>query len=404
MKFKTGLTLATLLAGPYLSANAQSVPDTTASRFTLSGFGTLGLVRASNPDADPLRDVSQPEGATQKWSARTDSIVGVQGNLRLQPELEVVTQVVSHYRQDGSFRPEVTWAFAKFEPNPRLQFRAGRVGTEFLMQSDSRMVGYSYLPVRPNIDYFGGVPINYADGADAQVRWPAGDGVVRASVFVGVAREKLRTYETNGSPVTKASLGYDQGAWQFRYIHARSRLANSNESMRPLLGALTASGASRFAQSMDFKGSASAYNSLGTSYDDGTWQAQLAINAIQHETSAIENSQAGYLLVGRRMGNWSPFVIFSRSKSAAKQLDTGLVGPNFSQLNQAVKVLSTRSHLDSQTLSLGARWDFARNMDLKFQIDRSTGGSPPASLLYGDVKPGWNGKTTLLSVALDFVF
>lgn len=402
------LTSLTMMAAVLIlscrPAFSQQTADTAPSRFTVNGFGTLGAARTSNPDAELLRDVSQPDGAGRQWSAKIDSILGVQGTWRLNPDLEVVTQVVSHYRQNGSFTPEVTWAFAKYDANPRLQFRVGRIGTEFLMQSDSRMVGYSYLPVRPNVDFFGGIPINYADGADAQVRWPLGDGVLRAGVFTGVARENLRTYNTNGSPTRKASIGYDAGPWQLRYIHARARLANGIDSMTPLLGTLNAMGAGAVAQSLEFKGSLSAYNSLGISYDDGTWQAQVAADAIAHQTASIENSKAGYVLLGRRLGSWSPFVGYSLSKSNPKPLNTGLTGPNFTALNQALTLVPARSHQDGQTFTLGARWDFTRNMDIKFQLDRTRGGTPPTSLLFSNVQPGWNGKTTVLSVALDFVF
>jgi len=408
MNFKASIALGwavcAMLLLPCLPAQAEQAAEAAAPAVTLSGFGTLGLARASNPDAEPLRDVSQPEGITRRWSARTDSILGLQGNLRLRSDLEVVMQVVSHYRENSSFNPELTWAFAKYEPNPRLRLRAGRIGTEFLMQSDSRMVGYSYLPVRPNMDFFGGIPINYADGADAQVSWPMGDGVLRATVFAGVAREKLLSYNTNTSPVKKASIGYDQGPWQFRYIHARSRLANSIDNMGPLLTTLNALGASAVAQSLDFKGSLSTYDSVGATYDDGTWQAQAAINTIRHQTTSIENSRAAYLLVGRRMGAWSPYTVYSHSKSTPRSLDTGLQGPNFTQLNQSLVAISARSHMDGKTLTLGARWDFAHNMDLKFQVDRTTGGTSPTTLNYNNVQPGWNGKTTILSVALDFVF
>ena len=70
---------------------------------------------------------------------------GVQANWQASPEVELVTQVVSRYRYDESRSPEVMWAFAKWEPDPRLALRAGRIGADFMMMADSRLVGYSYL-------------------------------------------------------------------------------------------------------------------------------------------------------------------------------------------------------------------------------------------------------------------
>ncbi|EKE16966.1 MAG: hypothetical protein ACD_10C00694G0001 [uncultured bacterium] len=62
-----------------------------------------------------------------------------------------------------------------------------------------------------------------------------------------------------------------------------------------------------------------------------------------------------------------------------------------------------QTHQDRRTITLGARWDFAHNMDLKAQIDWIKGDAS-SIFLYESVKPGWNGQTTLFSVALDFIF
>ena len=59
--------------------------------------------------------------------------------------------------------------------------------------------------------------------------------------------------------------------------------------------------------------------------------------------------------------------------------------------------------MDSETFTLGTRWDFRRNMALKTQVDLVRGGKS-VSMLVDDTDPGWNGKTTMVSVSLDFVF
>jgi hypothetical protein len=119
-----------------------------APDLVLHGFGTLALARSDNGNAEFVRDLSQPNGVGRNWSAKNDTVFGLQANYRLNGLVEAVVQGVSHYRYDGSFSPELTWAFLKFEPTPGVMLRAGRYGTEFFMLADSRSVGYSYLTVR----------------------------------------------------------------------------------------------------------------------------------------------------------------------------------------------------------------------------------------------------------------
>lgn len=363
----------------------------------------MGVARSSNGNAEFLRDGSQPKGISNEWSARNDTILGLQANYRINQDAEIAVQGVSHYRYDGSFTPDLTRAFLKYSINPRLALRVGRIGTEFLMLSDSRMVDYAYLTVRPSVEFFGGVPIHYGDGVDAQVRWPIGDGILSSEFFAGFAREKLPYYELNNSRSLKWSLGYQQGSWQFRYIYAQSRLANDIPNLNDLRTTLSAVGADSAANALSLSGSLSRYHSLGAAYDDGNWQLQAAINAVNHDFVMFEDSRAAYVIVSHRFGQISPFVGYARGMSKAKNLDTGLPAAFFSDLNTGVANVLKRTHQDQRTITLGARWDFARNMDLKVQLDLIKGNAS-SIFLYENVKPGWNGQTNLLSVALDFVF
>lgn len=394
-------TALAALASAFLAAPAAaSAPE--APALVLRGFGTLGLARSTSAEAQFLRDISQPKGASRDWSGRIDSIAGLQLNYRAGETAEVVLQGVSHYRYDGSFRPELTWAFLKYDPNPRISLRLGRIGTEFMMQSDSRMVGYAYLPVRPPVEYFGAIP-NYGDGADLQLRWPVGEGVLRGRFAMGIAKERIPLYDLDGSQLREASIGYEGGPWQVRYIRARNRFAQDIPSLAPLRASLASVGAADAADALGLAGTLTRFQSLGVAYDDGSWQMQAAASEIRHGTVMFENLRAAYGIVGYRFGSITPFIGYSRGSSTPKSLDTGLPQPFFGPLNDAVATVLRSSHLRRSTYTLGARWDFARNMDLKAQVD-FVRGDASSLLLTADPRPGWNGRTNVYSLALDFVF
>ena len=105
------------------------------------------------------------------------------------------------------------------------------------------------------------------------------------------------------------------------------------------------------------------------------------------------------------MGNVTPFVSYARAKSLHKTLDTGLsaFNPYAPMLNGAVTHAIQMSNVDSQTLSLGARWDVRRNVDLKAQVDFVRAGEG-SNLLLLNAPPDSDYKATVFSLSLDFVF
>ena len=95
----------------------------TSDEFTLQGFGTAGMARTTTRDVEFVRDLSQPRGISDSWSLQNDSVIGVQGVWRINPQLEAVVQAMSRYSYNGSFNPELSWAYVKYEPTPNLSLR-----------------------------------------------------------------------------------------------------------------------------------------------------------------------------------------------------------------------------------------------------------------------------------------
>src|SRR6185369_16058780 len=197
------LAVLGLMFSPLAMAEAEPA-------FTVHGFGTLGAARTTSENVEFVRDISQPRGARTKWDGRTDSVLGLQANWRIAPELEAVVQGVSRYRYDRTFTPEIACAYLKYDPTPALSLRGGRLGTEFFMLADSRLVGYSYLTVRPPGDFFWYLPFYSIDGADALLTVSLGESVLRGKVFYGISDGSIpladRQWKIDGSPLMGAYL------------------------------------------------------------------------------------------------------------------------------------------------------------------------------------------------------
>lgn len=388
--FAIAILLVQLLVAPQVAANEESA-------FSLHGFGTLGLARTTGNQAEFVRDLSQPRGATDHWDARVDSVLGLQANWQLTPQLEAVIQATSRYRYDRTFTPEISWAFLKYDPNPQLSLRAGRLGTEFFMLADSRLVGYSYLPVRPPGDFFWYLPFYAIDGADLAMTVPVGEDVLRGKVYYGVSDANIpladKQWKIDGSAMAGGYLDYQAGAWLFRLSYANIRFSHEMPIDDVLAAYLPPAQAAQASQYLTTANTRSHYYSLGAIYDSGPWLFQLMLNKIKQGSNIFQSSEGGYVLAGYRIAQVTPYLGYSWIHSDSRG----------NTLNPVVASIMADSHADQNTTILGARWDFAHNMAIKAQWDAIRG--EPASIFpYRQERAAWTGKTDVFSVTMDFVF
>ena len=398
------LPLAGLADGAEAAADGKAAASgearpTSGPSIKLSGFGTLGLAHSDNDSAQYVRDLSQPDGLKSGWSGKTDSNLGLQANVRFNAENELVIQGVSRYRYDGTYNPELTWAFLRHDFSPDVSARVGRLGTEFYMLADSRLIGYSNLTVRPPPDYFGSLVISYFDGADASAATRMGSGLLRGKVFAGYLAETVPfaenlTWNLKGSATFGGFVEYLDGPWQVRLSHAQFRFQHEDP-----LNELAGFNIKGLVPELTVKDKWAYYDSLGVVYDKGPLQVQAMYGQINQQSELYEDSWQAYAIAGYRVGEVTPYVGYSRVKSHASRLSTPLPPP----LNSFVSQLISATHSDQHTNFFGARWDFRPNMALKAQADIIHGTSDSV-FPFRNATPDWNGRMTVYSVVLDFVF
>lgn len=381
---------------------------------TLGGFGTLGGAYNANGEAEFIRDRSQPEGVSEgRFDLGLDSRLGVQVNWRPNEPLEGVLQLVAKRRYDGTYRPQVSWAFLGYAFDPDSHLRVGRLGYDVYLMSDSRDVGYSYLWVRPPADYFGLVHYSHIDGLDLTVSHVFGDGVLKGKLFAGLLNESGTSpqgadYEMQGSPLWGGYLDYQLPHWQVRTGIGFMRLRHEFPVYAPLLDALRETGvpqAAALADDLNVAGKDFRFVSTGIVYDAGPLQSQFQLRYLWSETPSYADNVAGYWSLGYRLRGWTPYLVYSRIKSTHRHLDTGLseAEPAYDAINEGVEQVVQATQADQDTLSLGARFDIATNAALKLQVDWIHSRDNP-SVLWLDPSPEWNGRATLFSATLDFVF
>ena len=407
LKFST-LTLAFLCA-----QNAASAGE---NDYTITGFGTLGVSHSDTRQADIVRDLSQSSGVgyTRQTDAGIDSNLGLQINRSFSDNFDAGIQVVSR-KGTNDFQPEVTWAYAQYNPGDHFQLRAGRLGFDVYMLADSRNIGYSYTWVRPPVDFFGRLIVSYFDGVDTVLSRPVGNGTLKAKVFYGLAREKIylsspgQYFPLNTSKLSGGHLEYQQRVWTFRVGYTELKLANEYPPFTSVLTSLQSLSmisdpiaAARITDQLSTQGKKVRYTSIGAVFDQGPLQAQLMLGRIESDSVLLQNSDAAYLTMSYRTKKWTPYATISASRQQGedKRLTAdATLPPRLTALYSQVNKQLTPN--GQQTLTAGVRYDLGDNANIKVQLDHIRS---QKHFLVRNPQEGWDGHANLLSVAYNFVF
>ncbi|UAW97392.1 porin [Halopseudomonas nanhaiensis] len=386
-----GLTLLLSAAG-----NAQAI-ELFNGKVAVNGFGTLGIARSTDSDAEFIRDITQKSGTAGDWDGDVDSRFGLQLRGTLTDSLDAVVQGVSRYDPTGSYEPKLTWAFLRYNPDPAVTLRLGRVALDTYMLADSRDVGYSYLWVRPPVDYYGTRHLTHIDGGDIVLRRPLGDGLLWGKLYAGLADEKINSdiagvvLDAADSRVYGGHINYEIGSWRWQAgvgaidyrLEAPESYLRDLDQLQFFLPQL----ADALRESVE--PTTIQMSSLGVAYDRGPLQIQAMLGQFNRPGDETDLTSA-FVTAGYRLEPFTPFVSLSGSRTRGIPL------------NELGLPSNDKAGLTQQTLSLGARYDVARNVALKSQVDFIN--VDQVGLTWRHVDPDWDKDTTVFSLALDFVF
>jgi hypothetical protein len=380
-------------------------------RFTLRGFGTLAATTHDAEDIEFRRNTGQGRALEADGVGLfTDSVAGVQANVKASDDLEFVLQGVTRMTVESDFKPSLTQAFLRYSPDDSLAMRAGRIGIDIYLLAESRQVGYSYVPLRPSTEFYGLLANDAIDGGDLAVTYRVGRGLLRGRVFAGKGTDDMAfadgTHSSAPSDVFGACLDFLSGGWTARVAVGRWRY-DTFPGVAELVGGLRMTGfpqALAVADDLDQPTFQSTGIQLGVAYDDGPLQAQLLLGGIDSDPIFGPDTVTAYAFTGYRVRHWTPFASFSSARDRAAMRTTGLPDiPELAPLNEGVWMMQSLVRTTQRTTSIGFRYDISANLDLKFQLDRV---KLVDTALVFDRRAGTGGEAdmTIAAVAVDFVF
>lgn len=393
---------------------ADSTTDLGQSMFSFSGFGTFGLVHSSEDGADFTTGPLQPNGAgyTHAWSPDVDSRVGAQVIAHFAPRLSAMLQVISEQLYDGTYTPHVEWANIACQATPEFSVRVGRIVLPTFLLSDSRKVGYANPWIRPPVELYSLEDIFDSDGADASYKVHVGEIVNTLVATYGKTDYGVPQggkFDVNHLWVLADTVEY--GALTVHIAYQRA--VYSYDTYDILFDALRQFGpqGAALADKYDLDNKPAQVITAGAVYDPGNWFV-MGEWGRRNLHSAIGESTAWYLSGGYRVAKFTPYLTYAGVRAGSNTFDPGLTlstlppylaGPA-TVLNAGLNAILGSAAVQN-TISVGARWDVMKNIDLKMQYDHIDLGSGSAGTLV-NVQPGFQrgGAVSLFSVAIDFVW
>jgi hypothetical protein len=369
----TSLACARAQTGPVDSTDTTESSDPGSSgyiaipaqpMFALNGFGTLEQAHASERYGDYVFDNLQPSGIgrSRNWSGDIDSRLGMQMTANFNSQWSAVLQIVSEYRWDDTYAPFINWANVKYQVTPDISVRVGRIALASFLASDSRKIGFSNITARPPVEVYSLLALQTSDGIDAVYRTHFGDVTDSTTLLYGKATvTNTRGIEVHSTDVRGIFNTLEFGATTLHAAFQERNVDNQN----PPLGK---------------------FMSVGANYDPGDWFASAEwVKAINNNAKSLKIPRVAWdMNGGRRFGAFAPYVTVS---ALCPEVNTGTTP------------IAQRSY------ATGIRWDFARNMDLKTEIDHVHlgDGSYGVLLNVAQVAPK-GGQFNVASIVFDFIF
>ncbi|MBA5604261.1 porin [Duganella sp. FT3S] len=399
------LILASAICAAFGSAHAGAMDD---GNLTIGGFGTLGVAK-TNTDKAQFSRYNQYEGVADQARIGLDTNLGLQASYKVNDDLSGTVQVLTRKNTSPTFTTDLTWAFLKYKISDELNVRVGRVVLPTFLISDYQNVGYANTMMRPPVEMYDQDPIESADGADFNYQHAFGDTNFTAQGVAGVSRGKLvaagtSTVGTYRAPVMGLSLAIEHGPVTLRVAHLEAKMSSNDVTpLMQLQATLSTLGFPTLARDIGVNNSKKVtFTEVGMTLDwnNVVGQAEYGMRRAKDPIYVPDNN-AWYAMLGYRMGKVLPYYSHAAVTQHGRSVTLPAGFPAAGALFNVVNGLLTAS--EQSTDLVGVRWDFAKNVAMKFQLDRVKPKTKTGTLINGPAT-GLKDTVNVVAASLDFVF
>jgi len=371
-----------------------------AAPFELHTYGSLGLARSTSEQPGYRTNSNYQFELGEHWSGQQDNRLGVQLSARITPQLAVITQGMVRRNGDDEVKPNLTWAYLRWQPDNQWEVRLGRVRHPLFMITEEMDVGYAHPWVRPPVEVYGlGGESSFNDGLQLRYRQPLGDYTLGVEGYVGRYTLRRSAYTNRIKFNRGLAVALTDSRLTLRATLSSSDIHLTAPKLDPVAAMISAQDAAVGREYALGSMSGFGYLNLGLRYEANDWLVMAEYVQTDSPRRLLPDQQAGYVTLGHGFGDWLPYVSLARLRTLS-----GLHERRLSGMAAVVANAILAGHdRDQSTLSLGLRWDVQPNLAIKAQLDRVR----PDNAAYGMQRtplPAGRSALNVGSLVMDWVY
>ncbi|MFS1423297.1 outer membrane protein [Shewanella sp. 10N.286.48.B5] len=348
-------------------------------RFKFNGFMTGAFITSDNN--------AGYAGATTSANFNEGSKFGLQGTFAITDQTQAVMQLMM--RGENDWDVEAEWAYISHRFDNGIQARAGKSRLPLFMYSDYLDIGYAQPFVRPPSDVYDPVPFTSYTGGDVSYDVEFDDSTMTIQAFGG----QSEAAGVDMKNILGVNVTWTDETWTLRGLYGEAIL--DGDVKRQITQELMPNTEIDVTVTLlEIDREKGTFAGVGASYDNGSFLAITELTRIEVD-GAYPDSDSGYLTLGYRINDFTPYVTASFFET--KDNDSRTIIDEASAIQAAIFNGQRKSY------SAGLRWDALDNLAIKFDVTYSNDFGETSGGLETNIAKEFD-DTTVYTVQFDAVF
>lgn len=347
-------------------------------------------------------------GYEDDFSFEQDSLIGLQGQLKVSEQLSVTALGVAH--SNSNLDSGIEWLYLHYRPRSDIQIKLGQMRTPFYSKSDVLNVGYAYpwviAPKELYTDYifdeFQGVDIRYSYFADHYSTF--------IEIYYGEFDDEItinsEPFDTNVDNLQGIIGELKLGGFNYRLSFHKGD-ANPDLGLNTLADGILLAGFSQTANSLRTEGPVEFYQ-VGIEYDSLDYFLISEWTKIVPRQKLFPEITSYYLTLGQHINEFTYLVTYGFRKDTLEgginEIPAGL-NSNLDALSAGYQfVYDSRQQNEVTSWSLGLRWDVRYDTALKIELKNIQLEEDNSSTFIVDEGHAFDRESNILLFGLEWVF
>lgn len=399
-----------------------------AADYSISGFGTLGFTRSD-------KSFHYQRFIDDRGTLKRDSVAGIQIDASLTPTIGATLQALAapSTRSDEHYEGTIAWAFTSWRPSNEWLVRLGKQRIPLYLYSQTYNVGVTYDFARLPTEMYSISPSNDFTGISVGRTWERDNGDWTIDGYWGKSDLDVRFWIRDGAPPLQPPgslfrrLGLEGGGVVisrrkfedtyrigFSQVSVYERNAsNVIPTTYPYVSVFPGVGYYQVNLALPGPGIQTISNyryrtlTLGADVAIGSKYRLLSELARSFVTETLFSTQStrGYIALQRKMGQWTPYVVYAFLRSSPGPVDlydrvnsnkVPNVVPGAAQINASQRIGADAILVyDQHSVAIGTSYSLSTTSKIKAEWMRTRIGRVSSMV---DAPPGSNIRNQNINV------